>query len=133
MADDPIPRYAQCDIWMAIYGNDSSSDYEAYRTEHGFADTWAFLCAQVRIMSEPNWEYRVFCSDPLDWMSGAYGYGYFGVSFQSEGFGYTPERVQEILDAHPGRRLEHKRPGGFYWETITVEEQKKDKPWTYKT
>jgi len=46
--DDPIPRYAQLDVWMALFGADRSQEYEAFRDEHGFAETWALLCHDVR-------------------------------------------------------------------------------------
>lgn len=45
---DPIPRYAQLDLWMALYGADRSEEYGPFREEHGFAETWARLCGEVR-------------------------------------------------------------------------------------
>lgn len=44
--DDPIPRYAQLDIWMAL-GYDPN-DYTTHREAAGFDATWAVLCAAVR-------------------------------------------------------------------------------------
>ena len=46
--DDPIPRYAQLDVWMALFGAERSEEYEPFREEHGFAETWSWLLAQVR-------------------------------------------------------------------------------------
>lgn len=45
--DDPIPRYAQLDLWMAL-GYDPN-EYEAFREEHGFAETWSTLLLHVRL------------------------------------------------------------------------------------
>lgn len=45
--DDPIPRYAQLDVWMSLYGSHRSQEYEPYREQHGFALTWANLCWEV--------------------------------------------------------------------------------------
>lgn len=44
--DDPIPRYAQLDVWMAL--GDYSEGYESIRERLGFAETWAQLMAEVR-------------------------------------------------------------------------------------
>lgn len=46
--DDPIPRYAQLDVWMALFGAERSEEYGPFREEHGHAETWAWLLAQVR-------------------------------------------------------------------------------------
>lgn len=46
--DDPIPRYAQLDLWMALYGSGRSEEYGPFRDQHGFAETWARLCDEVR-------------------------------------------------------------------------------------
>lgn len=52
-ADWPIPRYAMLDIWMALYGSERSEEFEAFADEHGFAETWARLCAEVRGLTAP--------------------------------------------------------------------------------
>jgi hypothetical protein len=49
ISDDPIPRYAQLDIWMAL-GFDPTY-YEASREMDGFAETWAQLCAEVPMVT----------------------------------------------------------------------------------
>lgn len=46
--DDPIPRYAQLDIWMALYGADFSFEFEEWRNRHSFAEAWARLVGGVR-------------------------------------------------------------------------------------
>jgi hypothetical protein len=48
-SDDPIPHYAQLDIWMAL-GHDSQ-EYDSWRDSIGFAEAWARLCAEVRASS----------------------------------------------------------------------------------
>jgi len=45
---DPIPRYAQLDVWMALYGADFSSAFEEWRDRHSFAEAWARLVGGVR-------------------------------------------------------------------------------------
>lgn len=54
-SDDPIPRYAQLDVWMALFGAERSQEYEAFRDEHGFAETWSWLLAEVRTRRN-HWE-----------------------------------------------------------------------------
>lgn len=51
--DDPIPRYAQLDVWMALFGSRVSQEYEEFRDEHGYADTWSWLLQQVRDLTAP--------------------------------------------------------------------------------
>lgn len=51
MAEDPIPRYAQQDIWMSLYGAENSEGYDEYRERYGFAETWAMMCSVVRLRS----------------------------------------------------------------------------------
>jgi hypothetical protein len=51
--DDPIPMYAQLDIWAALHNPEdvNPAEYDAFRAEHGYADTWAELCAAVRTVA----------------------------------------------------------------------------------
>ena len=49
--EDPIPRYAQLDVFMALYGSERSEEYEAMRNLWGFAETWAQLMSRVRLAS----------------------------------------------------------------------------------
>lgn len=58
-ADWPIPRYAMLDIWMALYGSERSEEFEAFADEHGFAETWARLCAEVRGLTAPPSEEEI--------------------------------------------------------------------------
>lgn len=44
--DDPIPRYAQLDVWLALGGDGQA--FERWRDERGFADAWAQLMAAVK-------------------------------------------------------------------------------------
>lgn len=44
--DDPIPRYAQLDVWMALGGG--AVAFERWRDGRTFADAWSELIAAVR-------------------------------------------------------------------------------------
>ena len=48
LAYDPIPRYAQLDIFLALNSSARSEEYTPFREQHGFAETWARLCSSVR-------------------------------------------------------------------------------------
>lgn len=42
-----IPLYAMLDLWMALYQT-SHPEFDEFYAEHGYAETWARLCAEVR-------------------------------------------------------------------------------------
>lgn len=45
MTTDPIPRYAQLDVWMALGGDPGV--FETWRDRRTFADAWAQLLRAV--------------------------------------------------------------------------------------
>jgi hypothetical protein len=90
--DDPIPRYAQLDIWMALYGSNRSEGYGPFRDGHGFAETWAFLFSEVKRLSA--WK-----ADVLPVMAGLQDLGTalgvpLGVSITGE---QAAERAAELV------------------------------------
>jgi len=48
--DDPIPRYAQLDVWCALGGDYASFDHWRFHEDdrRTFADAWAQLCAAIK-------------------------------------------------------------------------------------
>jgi len=46
--DDPIPLYAQLDVWMALYGPETSQAFEKYAATVGFADRWSEILGVIR-------------------------------------------------------------------------------------
>jgi hypothetical protein len=66
--DDPIPMYAQLDIWSALHNPEDvdPAEYDAFRAEHGFADTWAELCAAVRTVARGAGYIHVLTVEPSD-------------------------------------------------------------------
>lgn len=41
-----VPLYGMLDIWQALYGT-SHPEFDEFYAEHGYAETWARLCAEV--------------------------------------------------------------------------------------
>ena len=41
-----IPLYAMLDVWMGLYGT-SHPEFDEFYAEHGYAETWAYLCAEI--------------------------------------------------------------------------------------
>ncbi|GAA6124201.1 hypothetical protein BPY_23090 [Bifidobacterium psychraerophilum] len=66
--DDPIPMYAQLDIWSALHSPEDvdPAEYDAFRAEHGFADTWAELCAAVRTVARGAGYITVRTAEPTE-------------------------------------------------------------------
>ena len=66
--DDPIPMYAQLDIWSALHTPEDvdPAEYDAFRAEHGFSDTWAELCAAVRTVARGAGYIHVLTVEPSD-------------------------------------------------------------------
>lgn len=45
---DPIPRYAQLDVFTALFGTDRANEFDGWRDDRTFADAWARLMGGVR-------------------------------------------------------------------------------------
>ena len=46
-----IPRYGMLDLWMAIHGSESSTEFEEFYDRVGYADAWSELLGAVRSMN----------------------------------------------------------------------------------
>ena len=66
--DDPIPMYAQLDIWAALHNPEdvNPAEYDAFRAEYGYADTWAELCAAVRAVARGAGYITVRTAEPTE-------------------------------------------------------------------
>jgi len=53
-----IPRFAMLDVWMSLHGAHRSEEFEHFADQHGYAETWARLCAAIRGRVEPESDTR---------------------------------------------------------------------------
>lgn len=47
-----IPRYGMLDVWMALHGSDTSTAFEEFYDEHGYADAWSEILGAIRTIHQ---------------------------------------------------------------------------------
>lgn len=113
----PIPHYAMLDIWMALHGT-SHPEYDEFYAEHGYAETWARLCSEVRsrrlsstpVETEENWEWGVIAEGDDE----PYTDHYRSRQDLADDIGYAIGHESDVLV--------HRRPAGP-WLPVTEEKK----------